>query len=88
MIDLLIVLIFHIAPILAAVLVLAKLVLYFSNRSANDSWIYFLFYPGVNINRTPTEKRKRIKKLQNSLSVAVIIVFAVYTMLALLLKTG
>lgn len=74
------------ALIISAVLLLLKFVIYVFYRTGNDHWRFFLYYPYLNIVVTKDDRRKKIKHLQNAISLVVATLMVMEITVELLLR--
>lgn len=68
--------------VLAAAAVM-KLVLFFFYKSKNDKMLFLFFYPLGNIVKTEKRNRLRLKKIQNTLSIAIVAILFLYLIVSL-----
>ena len=68
--------------VLAAAAVM-KLVLFFLYKSKNDKMLFLFFYPLGNIVKTEKRNRLRLKKIQNTLSIAIVAILFLYLIVSL-----
>ena len=65
---------------------LAKVILYFSFKSTKDKPGFLFYYPHRQIALTTHARKRNVKKLQNRLSIIVLVITIVY--IALLIAVG
>ncbi|MCW3113978.1 MAG: hypothetical protein JWR18_2374 [Segetibacter sp.] len=77
MLDFVIFLLLKYTYILAAVLLLIKTVLFVKNKNKNWTFMQFLYFNATNIQFTSSSQRARLKKVQNQLSIAIMILIVI-----------
>lgn len=77
MLDFVIFLLLKYTYILAAVLLLIKTVLFVKNKNKNWTFMQFLYFNATNIQFTSSSQRARLKKVQNQLSIAIMIIIVI-----------
>lgn len=77
MLDFVIFLLLKYTYILAAVLLLIKTVLFVKNKNKNWTFMQFLYFNATNIQFTSSSERARLKKVQNQLSIAIMIIIVI-----------
>ncbi|MCW3080669.1 MAG: hypothetical protein JWR87_2099 [Segetibacter sp.] len=77
MLDFIIFLLLKYTYVLAAVLFLVKIFLFLKNKNKNWTMSQFLFFNPTNIQFTPNAERAKLKRVQNQLSIAIIVLLAI-----------
>lgn len=73
MLDVIIYFFLKYAYVLAALLFLIKTFLFLKNKNKNWTIVEFFYFPSSNIQFTQNAQRARLKRVQNQLSIAIII---------------
>lgn len=63
--------------VLAVLLFLIKIFLFIKNKNKNWTTLQFFYFNSMNIQFTPKVERARLKRIQNQLSIAIIITLAI-----------
>ena len=77
MLDFIIFLLLKYTYVLAVILFLVKVFLFAKNKNKNWTVIQFLYFNPTNIQFTPNAERARLKRVQNQLSIAIVILLAI-----------
>ncbi len=84
MLDTIIYLFLSYAYVVAAILFLIKTFLFFKNKNKNWTLVEFLYFKPTNIQFTSNVERARLKRVQNQLSVGIILFLLIQVVVALL----
>ncbi len=77
MVDVVIYFLIRYTYVLAAILLLIKSFLFIKNKNKNWTVSQFLYFNPSNIQFTPSPERAKLKRIQNQLSVAIIILLLI-----------
>jgi hypothetical protein len=84
MLDLIIYFFLKYSYLIAVFLFLIKIFLFFKNKNKNWRVIEFLYFKPTNIQFTSNVERAKLKKVQNQLSVAIIVFLVIQVIVALI----
>jgi F0F1-type ATP synthase membrane subunit a len=65
-------------PLLIGLFLLLKVFLFFSYKNKGWGFAHFLYFSHVNIELSHDAKRERIKKIQNALSIGIIVTLIIF----------
>lgn len=77
MLDLILYFLLKYTYLLAAALFAVKIILFLKHKNKNWTLLQFIYFNQINIRLTSNSDRARLKKLQNSLSIAIVILLAI-----------
>ena len=80
--------IYYLPMFLLIICSMAKAAIYIAYRSKNDKLRYLLHYPHAQIALTTNAQKRKIKLLQNQLSVVLLIIGIIYMALIIVLNKG
>ena len=84
MLDTIIYLLLRYAYVVAVILFIIKIFLFFKNKNKNWTFVEFLYFKPTNIQFTSKFERAKLKRIQNQLSVGIILFLLIQLLVAVL----
>jgi hypothetical protein len=84
MLDIIIYFFLKYSYLIAVLLFLIKIFLFFKNKNKNWTVVEFLYFKPTNIQFTSNAERAKLKKVQNQLSIAIIVFLVIQVVVALI----
>lgn len=85
MLDLIISFFLNYSYAIAALLFLIKILLFFKNKNKNWTLVEFLYFKSSNIQFTSNSERVKLKRVQNQLSIAILVFLVIQVVVKILL---